>query len=219
VFLGRWVVPAFTFLWLIDSTEPGHALVFVGALVALAAGLLAHLGPRRGWLLAAGVAAVQAGVFLFAGPISDRPLAWTIDSMLLNVTAPGLRAQQASLDDALLRIRTASRPESTAVVTVVGQDAYRFMMYYLPEYTVVRLDPSTHAVLTAHNRSQDSWTKRDCVQAANPLWVLWAPTATGTIPSEGERISSTEGPFQVWQVPARDTDVDYLGFRIASSCA
>ena len=42
VFWMLWIGPAFVFLWLVDSTEPGHDLVFSVALCALAAGCCAR---------------------------------------------------------------------------------------------------------------------------------------------------------------------------------
>jgi hypothetical protein len=75
--------------------------------------------------------------------------------MLLNVTAPGLRQQQLSLAYALQTIRSQFDPRETAVLTVTGQDPYRFMMYYQqPEYVVLRLDPQAQSVLTARNMRQ-----------------------------------------------------------------
>src|SRR5207245_4982458 len=97
VFWGLWIAPAFVFLWLVDSTEPGHDLLFAVALCALGAGLVGATLDTLPRLIAGSVAlvALQATVFLFASPLSDRPLAWTANSMLLNVTAPGLRSSQA----------------------------------------------------------------------------------------------------------------------------
>jgi hypothetical protein len=206
VFLGLLVVPAFTFLWLVDSTEPGHDLVFVGAVALLGGALL-----QRSVALAVAVAVLQSVVFLFAAPLSDRPLAWTMNSILLNVTAPGLRAQQSSLDDTLVAIRDRFDPAGTVVVTVVGQDPYRFMMYYLPEYTVVRLDAQTRAVLSAHGREQGNWQEATCLTADNAVLVLSTMGVPGTIPSDAIRLTEAGEPFEAWQLP---TPRDYLGFAI-----
>jgi dolichyl-phosphate-mannose-protein mannosyltransferase len=221
VFLGLWVLPAFTFLWLIDSTEPGHGLVFIGALMALAGGLIVRLS--RGLAIGAAVAALQALVFLFAPPLADRPLAWTANSMLLNVTAPGLRQQQTSLEATLQTIRGRFSPTDTAVATLLGQDAYRFMMYYLPEYTVARLDPSAHSILTARGRSQGNWTfvtgcLFETTIVRNTVLVLMAPIEPGTIPQNGTPLSEGAGPFQVWQLDASQSQ-DYLGFPLSGACS
>jgi hypothetical protein len=228
VFLGLWVLPAFTFLWLVDSTEPGHDLVFVGALTALAAGLLVYTTPRRHLLFGALLAGLQSMVFLFAAPHANRPFAWTLNSMLLNVTAPGLRQQQNSLDATLQTIQTNFDPRDTLVITLLGQDPYRFLMYYLPDYRVIRLDPTSHSILTAHGRGQGSWTEvSGCLidpnEVRNRLWVLSLPTEPGTIPDNARLISSLEppnGPFEVWQLDPEQTSTsqDYLGFRLSTPC-
>jgi 4-amino-4-deoxy-L-arabinose transferase-like glycosyltransferase len=221
VFLALWIVPAFVFLWLVDSTEPGHALVFVGALVALGAGLLTSATAPRQLLFAAVVAALQASVFLFAAPQADRPLAWTANSMLLNVTAPGLRQQQASLNAALQIVRSGFEPDDTLVVTLLGQDAYRFMMYYLPEYRVVRLNPQAQALLAARGRTQGNWTQLsscllDPSEVRHGIWVLSTPIEPGTIPEGAQPLSGADQamPFQVWQLDPPSVPQRYLGFLI-----
>jgi hypothetical protein len=223
IFWALWIVPAFTFLWLVDSTEPGHDLVFVGALVALGCGLLVHAArtAARTALCAAILLGVQASAFLFAPPIYDRPLAWTLDSMLLNVTAPGLAQQQASLDATLRTIQTEFDPRGTLVMTLVGQDAYRFMMYYLPEYTVVRLDPAAHSQLQAQGRRQGAWAPvRGCLLSDDEvgLWVLMAPYEPGVVPEAARRISGPDGPFQLWALtPTVTPPLEYLGFCIGNN--
>ena len=214
LFWMLWIGPAFVFLWLVDSTEPGHALVFTVALSALGAGLLAATARTPSRLLGVGtlIAACQALVFLFAAPQFEKPLAWTVDSMLLNVTAPGLREQQASLDDALRAIRSTFDPAETVVVTVVGQDAYRFMMYYLPTYRVLRLDPQAQSVLPALGKHQGTWTQpADCLfgdvatsrSVRHAVWVVAANGEPGLIPDGATKVSSADntGPFQVWDLP------------------
>jgi hypothetical protein len=221
-------VPAFVFLWLVDSTEPGHDLVFSVALVALGVGLLVATARTVPRLIACGALLIgaQVVVFLFASPQFDKPLAWTANSMLLNVTGPGLREQQGSLADALQTIRGQFDPRETAVLTVTGQDPYRFMMYYLPEYVVLRLDPQAQSVLAASGRRQGTWQQpADCLFESggvrHAVWVLGARSEPGIVPVEATRVSSADnaGPFQVWEVrPGADTP-DYLGFRLGGPCA
>ena len=122
IFWMLWIVPAFVFLWLVDSTEPGHALVFSVALVALGVGLIVATARTVARLILSGTLLIgaQVAVFLFASPQFDRPLAWTANSMLLNVTAPGLRQQQGSLADAL-----ADHPKSVRSTRNGGPDRDR----------------------------------------------------------------------------------------------
>jgi hypothetical protein len=227
VFWSLWIVPAFVFLWLFDSTEPGHALVFSVALCALGTGLLVATARGTVRLVVYGtlLVGVQAMVFLFAAPQFDRPLAWTANTMLLNVTAPGLRQHQAALDDALQTIRARFDPRETAILTVTGQDANRFMMYYLPEYAVLRLDPQAQSVLTARGRRQGTWQQpADCLfetgGVRHAVWVLSARSEPGIVPEDATRVSSAnEGLFVVWEVhPGPDTP-DYLGFKLGGPCA
>jgi 4-amino-4-deoxy-L-arabinose transferase-like glycosyltransferase len=223
-FWALWILPAFTFLWLVDSTEPGHDLIFVPALVAVGVGVLARSAQMTKRLAAYGavVVALQTGVFLLAAPLYNRPLAWTADSMLLNVTAPGLRLQQTALESALATIRTRFDPKQTVLITLVDQDPYRFLMYYLPDYTVLRLDPASVRVLTASGLHQDNWTPvTDCLarDAAHAVWVLSSPLQPGDVPEGATRVTSADdGPFQVWDVPGDQSTRDYLGFRLGGPC-
>jgi hypothetical protein len=230
VFWTLWIVPAFTFLWLVDSTEPGHDLVFTVALVALGAGLLAYAADsaRRLALFGGIVVAVQAITFVFAAPLYGRPLAWTLDSMLLNVTAPGIRDQQSSLDSTLQTIRSRFSPDDAVLVTLVDQDPYRFLMYYLPEYSVLRLDPATQSVLAARDRRQGSWTQlSDCMFAAvSPIpvrygvWVVSRTSEPGLVPAAAQHLTEEDqsGPFDVWAVDRGASGADYLGFKMGAEC-
>jgi hypothetical protein len=226
VFWLIWIAPAFVFLWLVDSTEPGHDLIFAGALCALGAAAVVQSVRERSRLAVAGGAlvATQALVFLYAAPVLDRPLAWTADAMLLNVTAPGLRQQQASLSAALRTIRGEFNPADTLVVTVTDQDPYRFMMYYLPEYEVIRLDPHAQRVMTARDRKQGNWQSEsgclfDAAGVRHAVWVLSAGSETGLVPSGARLDSSVDGAaFQVWVEPAHADSLDYLGFAVIGSC-
>src|SRR5439155_11141091 len=217
-----WIAPAFVFMWLVDSTEPGHDLVFSVALCVLSAGLLVASMRRVSHLLicAAFIVAAQAGIFLFASPVSEKPPAWALNSMVLNVTASGLRQQQASLADALHVIRTNFDAERTVILTVTGQDPYRFMMYYLPDYLVLQLDPQAHSVLAARGRRQGTWQPAtDCVfHSTDVVWVLLSRSEPGLIPDATPLLSGPEAtPFQVWYTrPAVDTP-DYVGFAVSAA--
>jgi hypothetical protein len=228
VFWLLWIAPAFIFLWLVDSTEPGHDLVYAVALCALGAGLiLATVGTLPRFIGAGALlVAVQTLVFLFAAPQFGRPLAWTANSMLLNITAPGVRQQQASLDEALHAIRDQFDPGQSVILTVTGQDPYRFMMYYLPEFRVLRLDPQTQSVLAAQARQQGTWSVRtatECLLDAgvrHAVWVLSTRSEPGIVPSDATRVTTAdEGPFQVWVVEPGPGTPEYLGFKIGGDCA
>jgi hypothetical protein len=131
----------------------------------------------------------------------------------------------ASLDSVLTDIRGHFDPRDSAILTLVGHDAYRFMMYYLPEYTVLRLDLQMRTVLTAQAHHQGSWSDAgDCLfvddHVRHAAWVVSSPTEPGSIPQDARLISdSTEpGPFQVWEVERTPSTLEYLGFRIANPC-
>jgi 4-amino-4-deoxy-L-arabinose transferase-like glycosyltransferase len=232
VFWVLWIVPAFAFLWIVDSTEPGHDLVFAVALVALVAALLAATARTVRRLAVCGtlVVAVQAAVFLLAAPLDGRPLAWTADTMLLNVTAPGLREQQISLDSTLRIVRSRFAPGESVLVTLVGQDPYRFLMYYLPEYTVVRLDTHIGTVLAARGRHQGNLTQpTDCLFASvldpvttvrHAVWVVATRSEPGVLPEDAVRIDPPDstGPYQVWDLQPGFATPDYLGFRLGGQC-
>jgi hypothetical protein len=145
--------------------------------------------------------------------------------MLLDTTAPGLRQQQASLESALHIIRARFDPRDAAVVTLVGQDPYRFMMYYLPEYAVLRLDSRTRSVLTAQGHRQGSWMETtDCLfsggEVHHAVWVVSMPSEPGTVPEEATLVSASDGPgpFQVWDVETTPAPREYLGFNIRVPC-
>jgi hypothetical protein len=170
------------------------------------------------------VVAAQTLVFLSAAPLSNRPLAWTADSMLLNVTAPGLRQQQVSLSAALQAIRSQFDPLDTLVLTVTDQDPYRFMMYYLPEYQVLRLDPHAHSVLASRGWRQSNWREAagcisDSAGVHNAVWVLSSTSEPGLSPSDAKLVSGADhGPFQVWAERTGAGEPEYLGFKFGGQC-
>jgi hypothetical protein len=226
VFWIVWIAPAFVFLWLIDSTEPGHALVFVVAVCALGSGVVAHAARSLPRLLVCGggLVVAQAVVFLFAAPVSNTTLGATLNAMLLNVTAPGLRQQQASLQAALGAVQRQFDPADTVVLTLTDQDAYRFMMYYLAEYQVFRLDPQVHVVLAARDRQQGHWQEAsgclvDPARIHNLVWVLSSGSDLRLIPNGGEHVSAAAGgPFDVWAVRLGGEPEEYLGFTFGGPC-
>jgi hypothetical protein len=208
-----WIVPPFVFLWLVDSTEPGHDLIFVPALVALGSGLIVRLAStaRRLVVAAAALLGAQSAVFLAAAPISGIPLASTADSALLNLTASGIRQQQTSLDWTVRTIRERYDPRQTVVVTVVPEDPYRFMMYYLPEFVVLRLDPPNGTVLSAQNKREGNWIDvSNCVFAnfmdpqiagkQHAVWVISSATGAEPIPEGGEQLPGPGTDHALWSI-------------------
>jgi Dolichyl-phosphate-mannose-protein mannosyltransferase len=226
VFWIAWIAPAFVFLWLVDSTEPGHALVFVVAVCALGVGALVHAARSLRQLLVCGGALMvaQAAVFLFSAPTTSAVLAGTLDSMLLKVTAPGLRQHQSSLEAALGAIRTEFDPADTVVLTMTGQDPYRFMMYYLPDFLVLRLDPQAHAVLAARDRQQGHWQEAtgcliDSAATRNLVWVLSPDSDLRLVPRGARHVSVADGgPFDVWAQQLGSDKLNYAGFTSGGSC-
>src|SRR5206468_4084802 len=116
-------------------------------------------------------------------------------------------------------IRTRFDPHQSVILTVTGQDPYRFMMYYLPEYHVLRLDPQTHSVLAAQGRQQGTWRAQapsECLSPAqDSVWVLSATSEPGLVPSDATRLTRIdEGAFQVWAMKPTATMSDYLDFKL-----
>jgi 4-amino-4-deoxy-L-arabinose transferase-like glycosyltransferase len=222
-----WLVPPVVFLWLVDATEPGHALIFAGALAALSGGILSRAYARTSQLAlcAAVLVVVQTSVFLFAAPRADKPPPWAPNSALLNVTAPGLRAQQDSLEASLEAIHASFDPADTVVLTIIGQNVYRFTMYYLPEFQVLELDPSMHSVLPARDRHQGNWVEQSgCLfnteRVRHAVLVVWTNSEPGIVP-EGARwiAGGGGGPFQTWSLDLTPATSDYLGFELGGRCA
>jgi Dolichyl-phosphate-mannose-protein mannosyltransferase len=221
-----WLLPPLIFLWLADSTEPGHTLIFAGALGALAAGLLTRAAARTSQLAICGALLVlfQAGIFLFASPRADKPPPWAPNSALLNVMALGLREQQDSLDASLQAIQSGFDPADTVVLTVSGQNVYRFMMYYLPEFLVLQLDPSTHTALPARERRQGNWQERSgCLLSDgavhHAVFVVWTNSESGIVPAGARPVAGGgSGPFQTWALEPTPATADYLGFQIGGAC-
>jgi len=118
-------------------------------------------------------------------------------------------------------IRDRFDPGTSIVVTLVGQDPYRFMMYYLPQFKVVRLDPAAHAVLVAQDRQQGNWMEASSCPVADfqlrdVIWVLSRPTEPGTIPSDARLLlgGGSDGTLQVWYTEILASGPDYLGFQL-----
>jgi hypothetical protein len=204
-FLLLWTLPALVLLWLVDSTEAGHALVFIGALCALAGGLLSQV--KRTWVATALVVLFQTAIFLLAAPRPDKPPPWAPNAALMNLTQPGIQRQQASLDDTLRAIQRFDATD-TVVLSIGGQNAYRFLMYYLPSYAVLDVDEPAHTVLAAKGRQQGHWQEwSDCpfdpTGVRHALLVVWTNSEPGLVPYGATPIAGGgDGPFQTWELNA-----------------
>jgi len=226
-FWALWIGPALVFLWLVDSTEPGHSLVYTVALCALAAGVIVGTARSPTQLVAGGglITAIQVALFLFAAPRADKPPPWFANSMFVNVTASGLQQHQASLDETIRAIRSRLDPADAALVTVAGQDVYRSVMYYLPEYRTVHLDPAQRTFLAAQHRHQGSWREAGgCLFVDGPprrvAWILWTSSEPGLVPADAAHMSGGDGArLQVWEVRLERATPDYLGFKLGGDCA
>jgi hypothetical protein len=76
IYWTLWIVPAFVFLWLVDSTEPGHALLFSVALVALGTGLLVATARSVSGPIVCGTLLVGARWLSFCMPLHKLTGPW-----------------------------------------------------------------------------------------------------------------------------------------------
>jgi hypothetical protein len=208
-FTAVWVVPSFLFLWLNDTTEAGHNLLFICALLPLVASMVARAVSGRA-LLVGGicVAVLQAAVFLFGTPRIQPPFAWTANSLLLGFTAPALHEQQETLRNTIAVVRERFDPSSTEIMTLAGQDVYRFAMYYLPEFTATRMPEGGRASLRARNWQPVPEVDGGACSSrpAQTAWIVWATTPRAQRPEAADDVplpGQQEGTrWRVWASPA-----------------
>jgi 4-amino-4-deoxy-L-arabinose transferase-like glycosyltransferase len=123
---GLWVAPALMFHTFIHMGQQGLVLVFLPALLLLAAALAARDG-RRGWGL--GLAGLALNVVLFlAAP--ERPLG-PEGIRLLNLST--LRRHDATMAGRFALLRAEFPPDRTLIVA----SQWRFFDFYAPEYPVL----------------------------------------------------------------------------------
>lgn len=177
-FTAVWVVPSFLFLWLTDTTEAGHNLLFLCGLLPLVAALASRAVSGRVMLLGgAAIVFIQSAIFLFAIPRTQPPFAWTVNSILLGFTAPALREQQDTLRSTVSVVREHFDPSDTEILTLDGQDVFRFAMYYLPEFTVVRLPEGGYGAMRARGLQPLPSSEPPCANGrVNSVWIVWATT-------------------------------------------
>ena len=174
VFFGLWILPSFIFLWIADTTEAGHALLFTVGLLPPVAALLARVHWPR-WvpaLVVSGVLALQAGIFLFAVPRRDPPGAYVTNLALLRYTAESLRQHEDNVVSMERVIRGRFNPSETLVVTTYGQIPFRFAMFYLPDYTVLRVNQPDGTTLVAR-KDGIQVVHDECIDASvkSIVWV------------------------------------------------
>jgi hypothetical protein len=95
------------------------------------------------------------------------------------------------------------------------------MMYYLPEYRVLQLDPQAHSTLAARYARQGTWQPAaDCLfDGTDVVWVLLARSEPGVAPNAAKLLSDPDQtPFQVWHAHLTVDTPEYLGFEVGGRC-
>ncbi len=220
-----WAIPSFLFLWFVDSTEAGHNLLYLVGLYPLAAGLALGLAPSWMRALATGatLVLVQTAVFLYASPRTAPPLAYVTDSILFNFTASALEEHDRAVTDAVTAIRASYDPSETVLVTLEPQTIYRFTMYYLPEYAVLRLgaDGTRRGALRAIHRHHQWQPKGACLidrSLTRAVWLVDAPSSPPTVPEAAIRRTTvadgSSSSLGIWELPLPPAGVQYRGYQL-----
>jgi 4-amino-4-deoxy-L-arabinose transferase-like glycosyltransferase len=219
-----WVAPSFLFLWLFDMTVAGHSLIYTVWLFPLGAALVVRAARDRRALLAGSAALVfvQAAIFLLATARTGGPLTVTANELLLDFTAPSLAARQSQLDARLAAMRAAVDPRDTVIVTVNGNIYFRAAMFYLPRFTVIRLDAPEDGPNRAWLRTRDpgfvqvgGTDVRLDPAYRNALIMLPAGPPPRLIPPGATPLTvDGEPPGGLWLLSLGPSPVQYLGYRI-----
>lgn len=215
-FFALWALPSFAFLWGLDTTEAGHNLLFTMAVLPLVAGLVAGapvVHVRRVRTFVACLVVAQAAAFVLGGPPRTVAFAAVLDPGLTAYNAVTLRAHEHTLRDTLDYIRSTQDPGHSLVATVYGQAPYRFMMYYLPDYRVIRVQEPGDVVRLATNRSTVMAARLPCVdaQVESLVWVTEGVERPEAVPPGAVpvAVSDRDGP-SLWRVwlddPAREVE-------------
>jgi hypothetical protein len=208
VFFALWVLPSFVFLWLVDTSEAGHALLFTVGLLPLVAGVLAQV-TRPAWVRAAAagsVAVAQAAIFLFAAPRTDRPGAFVANSALLGYTATGMRQHERSVTEMVNVIRKRFSPSDTLIVTTFTQTPFRFAMFYLPEYPVLRVYEPGAVTRVARNHQAQIVDQSACVSSniTSIVWVTEAPAGGEVSPPSATPLELDHEASTKWRLSLVD---------------
>lgn len=121
-----WIAPALAFYTFIHMGQQGLVLVFLPALILLAAQVVEHSGSWGRWLGIAG-AVINVAIFLLA---PEYPLGPERVRLLNRST---LRHHDASLEGRFALLRMQFPPDRTLVVA----SQWRFFDFYAPEYRVL----------------------------------------------------------------------------------
>src|SRR5207247_4775834 len=108
------------------------------------------------------------------------------NAILLGFTATALHQQQVSLHAAVEGLRARFNPDDTVIVTLSGQSFYRYAMFYLPEFTVLRLtqDDPNGGWLESRQWGRDVKAGGCPLGPAvrNTVWLLDSPGSASLIP-------------------------------------
>jgi hypothetical protein len=119
-------------------------------------------------------------------------------------------------------IRARYAPDDAVVITPISQTTYRFAMYYLPDYTVLRLGsrPNQAGTFVARGRQDESWDSHACLFAGgvhHVIWVLDREKVDELIPAEAESITTTTSSsnlMRAWHMPLTASEAGRSGYPL-----
>lgn len=207
VFLLGWAAPSLIFLWLFDTTEGGHNLLFTAALVPLAAAALARSPAARSAQVAvvAGVIAFQGAVFLFAPTLRAGTVTDLANAALFDYTSAHLRQHESALRDVTALIQRAD-PETSVIATLFPESSFRFAMYYLPEFTVLRVRQPDHNIRVVSHRRLIKNRRPRCInpRIKSILWITDSSARPDVISPQAQMVGQAQAGSSVWTVYSVD---------------
>jgi 4-amino-4-deoxy-L-arabinose transferase-like glycosyltransferase len=198
-----WVMPSLGFLWLFDMTAAGHNLLYTVWLYPLAAAIAVHSIANQRVLLGGFLVllCIQSSIFLFVPRRESGPLDLTSNELYL---------------DFISAITAAADPNSSILVTENGRNDFRFAMFYLPDYRVLRLDRETGTWLDARNRTLARRTGPDIRLSSATRLIVWFVDNPPDGAGAPRRVESWQGAAPLVQTSIQPIDrpmVDHDGFR------
>ncbi len=133
IFLGVWVAPGLLFYSLVHMGQQGLIFVYLPALILLAAVVLMRLVSHPHWttrILLVMLLFINASAFLFA---NEYPLGPGTQRLLTRST---LANSDQYFQSRFVALREQFPPQRTAIVA----SKWAYAEYYLPEYTLLRVD-------------------------------------------------------------------------------